>query len=96
MALLTGKDELKMIYQAIKSTRKDAALDLLDGILDYKLRKRLIPILDLVIHKRYNLHALRAIDQKPMNKTKITNLFKQLKDEKLMTLHASFNVKRNF
>lgn len=86
LSLITEKDELSMIYQAIKSTRKDAALDLLDGILEYKIRKNLIPVLDVVSHKRYTASDLKLIKQKPMNAKRIMTFVRSIKDDRLLAL----------
>lgn len=91
MALITQKEELEMIYQAIKSTRRDAALDLLDGILDYKIRRRLIPVLELVVHKRFTSHDLKRINQRSLSKSRMNILVRQLKDERLLKLYLTFN-----
>jgi AAA family ATP:ADP antiporter len=89
MALISEKDELSMIYQAIKSTRKDAALDLLDGIIEYRIRKNLIPVLEVVVHKRFTVEDLRSINQRPMNLRSFKYLVKEIKDERLIKLAES-------
>jgi AAA family ATP:ADP antiporter len=88
IGLVTDKSEIEMIYQAIKSTRRDAALDLLDGILEYDIRKKLIPILELVVNKRYTQQDLNQINERSMNKEDLFDLMKQLKDDRLLRIFS--------
>lgn len=80
LSLITENNEMKMIYNAIKSNRKEAALDYLDGILDYKLRKFTLPVLDLVINKRFTPLDLERIKQSMYSEKKLIVLFRKLKD----------------
>lgn len=90
LTLITKEEELSMIYRAIKSTRKDAALDLLDGILNYRTRKRLLPILELVVHKKYTLHDAKRIGISAMNDKKLKAMVVKMKNEKLTKLFFEY------
>jgi len=94
MSLLIDEDELSMIYHALKSTRKNAALDLLDGILHYKYRKLLLPIMDLVINERYTETNIKEIKHSVMNRRRMKRLLRNLKNKNLNKLYQHFLVEQ--
>jgi len=67
LALITRKDEIGVIYNALESERKEIALDFLDNFLNYSLKKRIVPIIDMVVHDTYSKSNLLHIDQKSYN-----------------------------
>lgn len=70
LAIITQRDDINVIYNAIKSQRKDLALDFLDGILNYRLRKQLLPTLEMVTQKNFDTDTINnlAIKLKPLPK----------------------------
>lgn len=80
LSLITRNQAIQTVYNAIKSSRKDAALDYLDGILDYKLRSIVVPVLELIVNRSYTAEALRIVNQSPLSDRKMITLFRNLRN----------------
>ncbi len=61
LALITQREDINVIYNALKSQKKNEALDYLDGVLGYRLRKITVPVLEVIVHKDYTEEALKRI-----------------------------------
>ncbi len=90
LAIITQRNDIGVIYNAIKSNRKDKALDYLDGILTYRIRRQLIPTLELVTQKNFEPAALEGIGLKVKNIHQIKKILSKYPDKKLKeTLKAT-------
>ena|GEM_PF-776591 len=83
IGLITERDDINIIYSAIKSKRRDSGLDVLDSILPFKLRRRVIPVIEAVVTNACAIDDLRRLNIKLMNEKKLLRFVKTLKDDKL-------------
>lgn len=83
LALITQRDDINVIYNAIKSKKQDLALDFLDGILNYRLRKQLLPTLELVTQKSFDSKSLSNIGIKVKVISKAIKYLGRFPDEKM-------------
>ena len=77
MSLILPEKDLSVIYRALRSSKKDAALDFLEGILDYKYKRLFLPVLDVVINKRFNSADLQHAKIRRAKNRQITDYLKE-------------------
>jgi len=90
VGLITERDDMHLIYSAIKSKRQDTALDVLDAVLPYRLRKVLIPIIETVVAKNWTLQDLKNLRIKVPSKKQVFKFVKSIRDTKLNTAIKDF------
>lgn len=55
LSLITGRYDLGIIYQSIKLGEKEKALDFLDGILPFRIKENVLPVLEAVLIHENNM-----------------------------------------
>lgn len=83
LSLLTQRSDLGAIYRAIKSDKSDAALDYLDGILNFRLRKLIMPVLEMCINRKYKNINLKRVSQRSWTLSRANRFLLRLGNEKL-------------
>lgn len=83
IALFSQSTDITYVYNALKTKKRDIALDVLDNMLPYSLKKQLIPLLDVVIHQRYQMQALKQLKIRMVSQRRIYKFLRSLTDIKL-------------
>ncbi len=83
IGLITERDDMHLIYSAIKSKRQNSALDILDSVLPYRLRKVLVPIIEIVVAKNWTLEDLRNQKIKIPSNKKAFKFVRSIRDTNL-------------
>jgi len=83
IGLVTERDDMGAIYSAMKDDRKESALDILDSILPYKWRKRIVPILEATVSKKWDIDDLRVLGIQIPKRRKVYKFINSMTDSKL-------------
>lgn len=93
LALITKRGDINVIYNALKSYKKNEALDYLDGVLGYRLRKSTVPALEVIVLKDFTEGAMKRIKVRKPKLIKSLNYINKYGDDKTQQMISDLMIR---